>query len=138
MDDQEQPQVLDELQPVPVAGTMRLAGAAVTHEEAPEFGSYATYAFLGTVGEQPIKVLPRDPNRTYAQITVVIGPGPAWMGSVAQCGAIVANPASGAGGHLLVLGQPPVPIRHQEEVWVVSDQVHACTISVVAERRRSR
>lgn len=118
-------------EPITVAGAVTVSGPLVVRDQAGDYGSYFTIVFAGTEAPQPI--LPRDPHRKRAQITVS-GTGPVFIGSESQ-GASVARggPIGFASGALIPSGVT-VPITNQQPVWVIPDGTHSVTVSVITER----
>jgi hypothetical protein len=100
--------------------------------QAADFGAYQTYV-LPAGADQARPILPMDPNRHRATITVsapgvaVAGSG-AWIGTQAQC------QASPPVGGFLPVGVNAYPVEHNQAVWLIGDGTNAMRVTVAVER----
>jgi hypothetical protein len=120
----------DVMAPVPVTGTVELAGQILdkglrTSPNAAAFGSWTTYVLAGA--EAPQIILPFDDARSRALI-IVSGTGPVFVGAEGQ---VKASPRLGG---QLPASLVPFEIRNQQALWLVPDGSHPATVTILIER----
>ena len=111
--------------PIGVKGSVTIADAVRTNEEAADFGAYSTYSVTAT--DAPIRILGHDENRARAVIWVDGTTNSVWIGKKEQIFASV-----GAQGALLSSGQGR-EIKNKQELWMAPNGT-ACNVSVINER----
>ena len=97
--------------------------------QAADYGAWATYT-TPAGADQPRPILPFDPCRHRATIIVSGAAGGVWVGTPAQCA------ASPPVGGFLTAGAPglQVVLENNQQLILVGDGAHACTVTVLAER----
>lgn len=114
--------------PVVVPG-VSIVGYVENQPHTAEYGSYGTIVFAGT--EDKIQLWGYDSRRARGVITCN-GTGPVYVGTEAQCAAVKAGNPTGA-GYLLPTGQQVI-ILNRQPVWIIPDQTHPATVSILLER----
>jgi len=97
--------------------------------QAADYGSWATFVTPAGADQARI-ILPFDPSRHRGTIIVNGAAGGVYVGTVAQC------QASPPAGGFLAAGAPglQVVVENNQQVWMVGDGAHACTVTVLNER----
>src|SRR5215471_14052091 len=111
---------LEEMQPVPVTGHVKISHRVETKGQAADYGAYFTLVFAGT--EDKRVLLPYDEHRFKAYVTCT-GTGPVWVGSEAQCAAVKLGNTNG-GGFQLATGIT-LTVDHRQAVWIIPDGSHS-------------
>ena len=114
------------MEPIPVAGEVRVTHHVVVRTEAADYGSYSMITVPANQAFSA-EILPYDENRKYAAVAVQTG-GPVSIGSQAQCQA--ASPL----GALINTNDGYVPITHKQAVWLAGDGTHTATVGLIIER----
>jgi hypothetical protein len=120
------------LAPVPVSGSVSIGHDLNVQNQAADYGAWATYV-TPAAADTARKILPHDEYRHRATIVVNGAAGYVVVGTQAQCQA-----TSLVGGQLFA-GQPglQVIIENNQDLWLVGDGSHSCTVTVLVERWES-
>lgn len=95
--------------------------------QAADYGSWSTVA-TPAGADQARPILPFEPQRHRAVLIVAGAAGGVWVGTPGQC------QASPPVGGFLPAGGPPVIVENNQQLWLIGDGAHACTVTVLQER----